>query len=93
MDRGRLDDGAEGLVIVDAVLLGVAADHPTSLVLSEGAVRVKFLLEDPLARDDVSTRGAGHQAPSAIVSQGLVLIHHGSMPVGVSERVAVVGRK
>jgi hypothetical protein len=34
----RFDNRTEGLIVVDAVLLGEAVDHPASLVTSEGAV-------------------------------------------------------
>ena len=55
-DGGRLDDGAERLVVVDAVLLGEAADDSACLVASESAIGVVLVLEDPLARYDVGTR-------------------------------------
>jgi hypothetical protein len=37
-DHGRLDNRAEGLVVVNAGLLGEAADDPACLVSGEGAV-------------------------------------------------------
>jgi len=37
-NRCRFDNQTEGLVVVDAVLLGEAADHPASLVFTERSV-------------------------------------------------------
>jgi len=52
----RFDNWAERLVVVDAVLLGEAADDLACLVASESAIGVVLVLEDPLARYDVGTR-------------------------------------
>jgi len=52
----RFDNWAERLVVVDAVLLGEAADDSACLVASESAIGVVLVLEDPLARYDVGTR-------------------------------------
>jgi len=52
----QFDNSAERLVVVDAVLLGEAADDPACLVASESAIGVVLVLEDPLARYDVGTR-------------------------------------
>jgi len=91
-DRGRLDDRAEGLVVVDAGLLGETADDPARLVPGEGTVGVEFVLEQPLPSNNVSTRGPRDKAPSAIVDQRLVLIGHRSAPIGVGEGAAIVRR-
>ena len=55
-DGCQFDHLAERLVVVDAVLLGEAADDPACLVASESAIGVVLVLEDPLARYDVGTR-------------------------------------
>ena len=47
-DGGRFDNRAERLVEVDARLLGVATDHPPSLIPSQPSIRMEFMLEDPL---------------------------------------------
>jgi hypothetical protein len=47
--RGRLDDGTEGLVEIDARLLREAANHPSCLVPSKAAIRVKLMFKDPLS--------------------------------------------
>jgi hypothetical protein len=89
-DRGRLDDRAERLVVVDAGLLGEAANNPPRLVPGYGAVGVELVLEQPLASDDVRTRWSRHKAPSTIVNQHLVLFRHCSAPIGIGKRAAVV---
>ena len=52
---------------------------------SEGAVGVVLVLEDPLARHHVSTRRMRYKSPSAVVDERLVLLRHGSTPVGISQ--------
>jgi len=91
-DRGRLDDGAECLVVVNTGLLGEPADDPACLVPGEGAVGVELVLEQPLASDDVRTRRPRYEAPSAVVDQRLVLFRHRSAPIGIGECTAIVHR-
>jgi hypothetical protein len=57
-NRGWFDKRTEGLVVVNPEVLGEAADHPTRLVSSKGAVGVELVLEDPLARHDVGAWGS-----------------------------------
>ena len=47
-DRGRLDDGTEGLVVFNARLLRESMDHPSCLVPGESTVNTKLVFEDPL---------------------------------------------
>lgn len=54
-DCGRLDDGAEDLVEVDAGALGEAAKDPASLVPIQTAVGLELVAEDPLAGDDIGS--------------------------------------
>lgn len=89
---GRLNNRAKCLVVVDAMLLRVTTDHPTGLVTSKSAIKVELMLEYPLARHNVGPRGARNETPSAVVNQRLVLISHGSAPVGISQRTAIIGR-
>lgn len=57
-DRYRFDNRAERLVIVDAVSLGEAADHPTRLMTSKRPIEVELMFEDPIARHNIGARGA-----------------------------------
>jgi hypothetical protein len=84
-DGGRLDDGAEGLIIVHLGALGEPPEDPTSLVPVQRAIRLELVLEDPLTSDNVGPRRLRNQVPCAVRQQGLVLIHSVT-PVGVRER-------
>ena len=91
-DRGRFDDRAERLVVVDAGLLRETTNNPTRLVPGEGAVGVELVFEQPLASDDVRTRWPRYKAPSAVVDQRLVLLCHRSAPIRICEGAAIVCR-
>lgn len=45
LDPSRLDEQIECLVVVGAMLLGEAADNPTSFVVCKGAISMIFILE------------------------------------------------
>lgn len=62
-DCSRLDDRTKSLIIVDAGLLRVPANHPTRLVPSEGAICMKFVFQDPFTGDDIDPRGTGGGDP------------------------------
>jgi hypothetical protein len=52
--NGReLDDGAEGLVVVDFGALGEAPKDPTGLVVVERAIQGQLVAKNPLAGDHV----------------------------------------
>ena len=87
---GRLDDGAERLIVVDAVALGEAANDPASLVTSQGAIGVELVPEDPLACHHVGTWGPGNESPRVVVDESLVLLSHGRAPLGVGKGPSVV---
>jgi hypothetical protein len=52
---GRLDDGAEGLIVVHPEALSEPPEDPTSLVPIKGAIRLELVLENPLAGDNIGT--------------------------------------
>jgi hypothetical protein len=62
-NHARLDDGAERLIVVDAVVLREPANHPSRLVAGKGTVRVEFVFENPLARHNVGAGGTRDEAP------------------------------
>jgi hypothetical protein len=53
---------------------------------------VKFVFEQPLPSDNVSTRGPRDKTTIAVVDQRLVLVGHRSAPIGVSEGTVIVHR-
>jgi hypothetical protein len=91
-NRCRFDSQAKGLVIVDAMLLGEAADDPVCLVAGEGAIGVVLMFENPLAGDDFGTGRTRYEPLGVVVDQRLELFGHGHPPVGICEAAAVVRR-
>jgi hypothetical protein len=89
-DRGRFDNRAEGLVVVDAVLLREATNHPASLMTGKGAVGVALMLKDPLAHHNIGSRWLWNKAPCPIVDEGPELVGHRSAPVRIGEGVTIV---
>jgi hypothetical protein len=84
---GRLDNEAKGLVVIDALALGEAADHPASLVASQGAIGVELMPKDPFAGDHVGTGWTGVDwgtrrqvlvSTSALCSSAIASRHWGS---------------
>jgi hypothetical protein len=59
-DGGRLHHRGERLVEVDARSLREPADNPPSFPAVEAAIRLQFVLEQPLAGDDVGLSRARH---------------------------------
>lgn len=83
MDGGWLHHRTERLIVVDAGLLGVAANNPARLVPSNITVGVEFVFEHPLAEDDVPATRTRNKHPSVVVEQRLVFILHGGVPMGI----------
>ena len=75
-DCGRLDDGAERLVEVNAGLLREPADHPPRLVPLQRAICTEFMAKQPLAADDVRSTGTGDERPRLVYLQSPELVLH-----------------
>jgi hypothetical protein len=86
----RFDHRAEGLIVVDAMLLREASGHPSCLMASKSTVGVVLMLEDPLPGDDVASWWPQDKALSVIVDQCLVFVSHSRTPVGVRQPSAVI---
>ena len=56
-NSSKLHHGTKYLIKVHTRPLGKATENPARLVPLEGAIRLKLMLEDPLASDDVGPRG------------------------------------
>jgi hypothetical protein len=52
-DDGKLDGGAESLIVVHARSLGEAPKNLASLVAIEGAIQSQFVVKEPLASDHI----------------------------------------
>jgi hypothetical protein len=77
----RLDNEAEGLVIVHSGALGETLKDPAGLVAFEGAVRSQLVVPG----DHIGARRTRQQVPGVVGQQGRVLLLHGPTPVRVSE--------
>jgi hypothetical protein len=87
-DGSRLDDRAEGLIVVHPRALIEPPEDPTSLVSFKRVIRLELVLEDPLVGDDIGPRRPRNQVPRVVKQQGLVLLHS-VMLVRVRERTEV----
>jgi hypothetical protein len=76
LDGGRLDDGAEGLIVIHPGALSEPLEYPTSLVSVKRAICLELMFENPLAGDDISPRRPRNQVPRVVGQQGLVLLHN-----------------
>jgi hypothetical protein len=56
-DDYRLDDGAEGLIVVHSGALSEPPKDPTSLVMVKRAICLELVLEDQNAGDDIGVLG------------------------------------
>lgn len=54
LDYSRLDNLTESLVKINTPLLMKTTGNPPGLVAIKRAIRVKFMLENPLARNNIS---------------------------------------
>jgi hypothetical protein len=81
---GKLDDGAESLVVVHFGVLGEAPKDLTGLVAVEGAVRGHLVAKEPLAGDHVGAWWTRHQVLGVVGQQDRVLLHS-AKPVRVGE--------
>lgn len=90
---GQLDNRREGFAEIHTGALGETSDNPTGFVPIQGAVRVKFMLEDPLPRDDMGDKWAIDEAPSAVGPKGGELLLHGRMLIRILEHGARRGQE
>jgi hypothetical protein len=80
-DHGQLDHRAEGLILVDARLLGEAVKNLVSLVPVQGARGIKLVLENQLVGDNVRANEMRDKIPSVVGNQGSKLFFHGILLV------------
>jgi hypothetical protein len=67
MNGGRLGDGAERLIVINAETLGEPAKHLASLVSVQGTICMKLMLEDPFVGDHIRLGKMGNEIPSVVV--------------------------
>ena len=84
-DGGGLHNWAECLIKVHTRSLCEAAKDPACLVPLKRAISLQLVLEDPLAGDDISPRGARNEVPSVVLQERPMFFFHSSPPIGVSK--------
>jgi hypothetical protein len=72
---GELDDGPEGLIVVNSGTLGEAPKDPTCLVAIEGAIQDQLVAKNPLVSDHIGSWWTRHQVPGLVGQQGHVPLH------------------
>jgi hypothetical protein len=58
-------------------------------MLVNRTIRAVLGLEDPLAANQIDTRGPGHKTPRIILAKGDKFIGHGSMPGRLPESITM----
>jgi hypothetical protein len=66
-DGSRLHHWTECLIEVNTGPLGETSKNPSGLVPLKGAIRLEFVLEDPLAGDNIGPRRTGHKIPCVVL--------------------------
>jgi hypothetical protein len=84
-DRGQFDHRAESLIVVDVGSLGEVVKNPTSLVPFQGAVRINFVLENPLVGDDVGANEVRDKISGIVGNQGNKFFFHDMTPIQIDE--------
>src|SRR5438128_1172818 len=70
-DGLRFDHRTESLIVVDAMLLGVAADNLVCFVAGKRAISMEPMFKTQFARNHISTGGARNKNPGALSMRAL----------------------
>ena len=70
----------ESLIIINPRLLRKTPTEPTSLITCKRAIRMKFVLKDPLAGDDIGTWWFGNERPCIVLKKHVEFVAHGRVP-------------
>lgn len=81
----------KSVIIFNAGLLRKTSNNPASFIASQGAAEMEFKLKYLFARDNISTWRMGNKRPSLVVKEGLMLICHVILLVGVGKSKAICG--
>jgi len=88
-DGGRLDHWTEGLCKVHTRTLSEAPKYPARFVALQSSVSIELVLENPLASDEVGSRGVRHKIPGVVLQQGIMFFHHSSSPIGIGRSTTI----
>ena len=82
----RLNYRRESFIVINAMLLGIAATYPTCFVARESTIRVKLLTKHPLTRDNVGIGRTRNKLPGIIFSKGRIFFLHSCSPIRIKKR-------
>lgn len=68
-------------MVVDAMLLREATSNEPSLVVLDGPIRSKLLLEEPFGPNDIGIGWTRNKVRGATLSMGIKLINQSMMPI------------
>ena len=71
----------KGFIVINAILLGIAATYPTCFVAGKSTIGVKLLEKHPLARDNVGVGRARNKLLGIIFSKGQKFFLHSCSPI------------
>jgi hypothetical protein len=80
-----LHNRSESLIIIDAGTLHELTMNPMGLVPLECPIDLEFVLEDPIAGDNVGTMGSWNQVLSVVGHESDVLFLHSHPLMRISE--------
>jgi hypothetical protein len=65
-DGDRLDDGAEGLIVVHPEMLSEPLEDPMNLIPVKRVICLELVLEDSLVDDDIDPRRSRNEVSRAV---------------------------
>lgn len=73
-------------IVINAMLLRIAATYPTRFVAGKSTIGVKLLAKNPLARDNVGVGRTWNKLHGIIFSKSRIFFLHSSSPIGIKKR-------
>ena len=83
---------AKSFIEVNTGLLSEPSNNPTCFVTSKGSIRVKFVVKNPLATNDICAWWWRNKRLGAVVHEGVVFFLHGLAPRGITKSNKIIMR-
>src|SRR3989337_3126594 len=88
MNRFKASNGSKGFSVVDALDLGVALCHQTSLVANDNPVSILLVLEYPFGSNNIMVLlWPWHQSPHLVVLKVVEFFMHGIKPIRILQHL------
>jgi hypothetical protein len=84
-NSSRLHHRTESLSKVHTRSLSETTKDPMRLVPLERPIRLEFVLEDPLASDNIRPRRSRHEIPGVVCQKSTVFLFHSRSPIGIGQ--------